>query len=190
MKVAVLGAGLLGVTSAWFLRQNGHDVIVIDKEKDVAMESSFANGGQISVSQSEPWANPYAPIKILKWLGSEKAPLLYRFKFDKKQWEWGLKFFRECFPGRTKKNTQDILGLAILSHKKLKELREKLDLKYDQKLKGILQIYSDEKELESAEKYTKFYKNNGWDKQVLTKQEAIGIEPALKNSSFLGIFLM
>ena len=183
MKVAVLGAGLLGVTSAWFLRQNGHDVIVIEKEKDVAMESSFANGGQISVSQSEPWANPNAPIKILKWLGSEKAPLLYRFKFDKKQWEWGLKFFRECLPSRTKKNTQDILGLAILSHKKLKELREKLDLKYDQKLKGILQIYSDEKELESAEKYTKFYKNNGWDKQVLTKQEAIGIEPALKNSS-------
>ena len=112
-----------------------------------------------------------------------RRPLLYRFKFDKKQWEWGLKFFRECFPGRTKKNTQDILGLAILSHKKLKELRGKTDLKYDQKLKGILQIYSDEKELESAEKYTKFYKNNGWDKQVLTKQEAIGIEPALKNSS-------
>lgn len=183
MKVAVLGAGLLGVTSAWYLRENGHDVTVIDKQNDVAMESSFANGGQISVSQSEPWANPYAPIKIMKWLGSEKAPLLYRFKFDKKQWEWGLKFFRECFPSRTQKNTQDILGLAILSHKKLKELREKLDLKYDQKLKGILQIYSELQELDAAEKSVKYYKEIGWNKKVISREEALEIEPALKNSN-------
>ena len=110
--------------------------LLLDKEKDVAMESSFANGGQISVSQSEPWANPYAPIKILKWLGSEKAPLLYRFKFDKKQWEWGLKFLGNVFLVEQKKYSR-YLEFGNLSHKKLKELREKLDLKYDQKLKGI-----------------------------------------------------
>ena len=103
MKVAVLGAGLLGVTSAWFLRQNGHDVVVIDKEKDVAMESSFANGGQISVSQSEPWANPYAPIKILKWLGSEKARYFIDLSLIKNNGSGDLNFLGNVFLAEQKK---------------------------------------------------------------------------------------
>ena len=77
MKVIVLGAGLLGVTSAYFLRQQGHDVTVIDRQATPAAETSFANGGQISVSHAEPWANPSAPLKVLKWLGKEDAPLLF-----------------------------------------------------------------------------------------------------------------
>ena len=77
MKVVVLGAGLLGVTSAYFLRQQGHDVTVIDRQAQPAAETSFANGGQISVSHAEPWANPGAPLKVLKWLGKEDAPLLF-----------------------------------------------------------------------------------------------------------------
>ena len=74
MKVIVLGAGLLGVTSAYFLRQQGHDVTVVDRQAAAAAETSFANGGQISVSHAEPWANPSAPLKVLKWLGQEDAP--------------------------------------------------------------------------------------------------------------------
>src|SRR6267378_8171064 len=92
MRVVVLGAGLLGVTSAYFLRQQGHDVIVIDRQATPAAETSFANGGQISVSHAEPWANPGAPLKVLQWLGKEDAPLLFRLRADLRQWSWGLRF--------------------------------------------------------------------------------------------------
>ena len=103
MKVIVLGAGLLGVTSAYFLRQHGHDVTVVDRQATAAAETSFANGGQISVSHAEPWANPGAPLKLLKWLGREDAPLLFRLRADLRQWLWGLQFLRECTPARTRR---------------------------------------------------------------------------------------
>src|SRR6185369_13093834 len=82
MKVVVLGAGLLGVTSAYYLQQLGHEVTVLDRQAAPAAETSFANGGQISVSHAEPWANPAAPFKVLQWLGQEDAPLLFRLRAD------------------------------------------------------------------------------------------------------------
>ena len=106
MKVIVLGAGLLGVTSAYFLRQQGYEVTVVDRQASAAAETSFANGGQISVSHAEPWANPGAPLKVLKWLGKEDAPLLFRLRADARQWRWGLQFLRECTPARTRHNIE------------------------------------------------------------------------------------
>ena len=100
MQVAVLGAGVVGVASAWYLRDAGHDVRVLDRQPAAGMETSFANGGQISVSHAEPWANPGAVAKIIKWLGREDAPLLFRLRADPQQWLWGLKFLAECLPGR------------------------------------------------------------------------------------------
>ena len=96
MKVIVLGAGLLGISSAYFLSQLGHEVTVIDRQATTGAETSFANGGQISVSHAEPWANPSAPLKVLQWLGKEDAPLLFRLRADVRQWAWGLQFLREC----------------------------------------------------------------------------------------------
>ena len=78
MRVIVLGAGVIGTTSAWYLARAGHEVTVVDRQPEAALETSFANGGQISVSHSEPWANPTAPLKILRWLGRVDAPLLFR----------------------------------------------------------------------------------------------------------------
>ena len=104
MNVIVLGAGLLGVTSAYFLRQLGHDVTVVDRQATPAAETSFANGGQISVSHAEPWANPSAPLKVLRWLGKEDAPLLFRLRADRLQWFWMLGFLRECTPARTRRS--------------------------------------------------------------------------------------
>ena len=115
MKVIVLGAGLLGVTSAYFLRQQGHDVTVVDRQATPAAETSFANGGQISVSHAEPWANPSAPLKVLKWLGQEDAPLLFRLRADMRQWLWGLQFLRECTPARTRHNIEQIVRLGTYS---------------------------------------------------------------------------
>jgi D-amino-acid dehydrogenase len=91
-------SGLLGVRSAYYLSQLGHQVTVVDRQASPAAETSFANGGQISVSHAEPWANPSAPFKVLQWLGKEDAPLLFRLHADMRQWLWGLQFMRECTP--------------------------------------------------------------------------------------------
>ncbi|MBC8119482.1 MAG: FAD-dependent oxidoreductase, partial [Burkholderiaceae bacterium] len=96
MHVLVLGAGVIGVTCAWFLRAAGHQVTVVERQSGAARETSFANGGQISVSHAEPWANPAAPRKVLRWLGREDAPLLFRPRLSAEQWWWGTAFLREC----------------------------------------------------------------------------------------------
>ncbi|MCX8018274.1 MAG: FAD-dependent oxidoreductase, partial [Rhodocyclaceae bacterium] len=82
MRIVVLGAGLIGVASAWFLAEDGHEVLVVERQSGPARETSFANGGQISTSHAEPWANPATPRKVIKWLGRQDAPLLWRFSAD------------------------------------------------------------------------------------------------------------
>src|SRR5258708_6423978 len=104
MKIVVLGAGVTGISTAWYLRQAGHDVTVVDRQHAPAMETSFANGGQISVSHAEPWANPGAPLKVLKWLAKEDAPLLFRLRPDLRQWVWGPAFLRRGTPARPRHN--------------------------------------------------------------------------------------
>src|SRR5205809_3305842 len=123
MKVAVLGAGVIGTTSAWFLSRAGHEVRVVDRQAEPALETSFANGGQISVSHAEPWANPGAPLKVLRWLGREDAPLLFRPGTDPHQWLWGLRFLLECLPSRSRRNTAQAFSLARYSREQLRELR-------------------------------------------------------------------
>src|SRR5690348_8041216 len=113
MKVIVLGAGVVGVASAWYLIKAGHEVTVIERQSAAGMETSFANGGQISVSHAEPWATPHAPAQIVKWLGREDAPLLFRMRADAEQWRWGVRFLFECLPWRSRRNIADILRLAL-----------------------------------------------------------------------------
>lgn len=183
MRVVVIGAGVVGMTTAWFLAKRGHEVEVIDQESASGLVTSYANGGQISVSQAEPWSNPGAPLKVLKWLGQEDAPLLFRMRADLKQWSWGLRFLLECFPSRTKKNMLDILRLGIYSKKCLQELRENEELQYHQITKGILQIHTDEAEFEAANRRLVTLLDHGLDMSVCTREGLLGIEPALKQSS-------
>ena len=124
MRIVVLGAGVVGVTSAWYLAQAGHEVSVVDRRSGPGLETSFANGGQISVSHVEPWANPDAPLKILRWLGQPDAPLLFRPRLDLRQWIWGLRFLYECLPSRTRRNMLQILAISKYSGAALRELRE------------------------------------------------------------------
>lgn len=179
MKVIVLGAGLLGVTSAYFLRQQGHDVTVVDRQAAAAAETSFANGGQISVSHAEPWANPSAPLKVLKWLGQEDAPLLFRLRADARQWRWGLQFLRECTPARTRRNIEQIVRLGTYSRNTLQQLRRDTGLSYDQRTQGILHFYTSEKEFDAAEAPAAQMRELGCDRRVISADEAVRIEPAL-----------
>ena len=181
MRVIVLGAGLLGVTSAYFLRQQGHDVTVIDRQATPGAETSFANGGQISVSHAEPWANPGAPLKLLKWLGREDAPLLFRLRADMRQWLWGLQFLRECTPARTRHNIEQIVRLGTYSRDTLQALRRDLGLEYDQRTQGILHFYTSQKEFDAAEAPAQQMRELGCERQVISADEAVRLEPALRH---------
>jgi D-amino-acid dehydrogenase len=179
MKTIVLGAGVTGVTTAWFLRQAGHDVTVIDRQPAAGMETSFANGGQISVSHAEPWANPGAPMKVLKWLAREDAPLLFRLRPDVQQWLWGLSFLRECTPGRTRHNIKQIVNLGLYSRSTLQQLRRQLDLPYDHLTKGILHFYTSQKEFDDAQEPARVMREYGCELDMKTADECVQIEPAL-----------
>ncbi|MBK7814231.1 MAG: D-amino acid dehydrogenase [Rhodocyclaceae bacterium] len=183
MRVLVLGAGLVGVASAWYLGQDGHEVVVVDRQPAPAMETSFANGGQISTSHAEPWANPAAPLKVLRWLGREDSPLLWRLRADAGQWAWGLRFLRECTPGRTRENIVAILRLALHSRALLKELRPALGLEYDQQQRGILHFYTDAAEFAHAMPQAELMRQYGCERVVKTAAECLAIEPALKHAT-------
>ena len=182
MKILVLGAGVIGVTSAWYLAKSGHQVTVADRQPMAGMETSFANGGQISVSHAEPWANPGAPLKILKWLGREDAPLLFRLRADPRQWAWGLRFLLECLPGRTRANTLTILEFALFSRKALQSLRRETGVAYDHLERGILHIHTDARELDAAHDRVALMQAHGCAMQIKTAAECVGIEPALGNA--------
>ncbi len=181
MKVIVLGAGLLGITSAYFLRQQGHDVAVVDRQASPAAETSFANGGQISVSHAEPWANPGAPLKVLKWLGKEDAPLLFRIRADLRQWLWGLQFLRECTPARTRHNIEQIVRLGTYSRDTLQQLRRDIGIAYDERTQGILHFYTSEKEFDGAEAPAAQMRALGCDRRVISADDAVKLEPALRH---------
>ena len=179
MKVLVLGAGVIGTTAAWFLREAGHEVTVVERRDAAAQETSFANGGQISVSHVEPWANPAAPFKILRWLAQPDAPLLFRPRLDWHQWRWGLQFLIECLPWRTRRNMLQILAISKYSGAALSELRAATGLSYDDLQRGILQIYTDREGFDNAAHAAELVRGFGIAREVKTPQECIALEPAL-----------
>ena len=115
MKVVVLGAGVVGTASAWYLSQAGHEVQVLERRSAAGMETSFANGGQISADHAAPWATPEAPLQALKWMLREDAPLLFRLRADPAQWRWGLQFLRNCTQARFEANAAQLMRLGRYS---------------------------------------------------------------------------
>ena len=179
MKIAVLGAGVVGVTSAWYLARAGHEVTVVDRQDAAAMETSFANGGQISTSHAEPWANPGTPAQVLKWLGREDSPMLFRLRADPHQWAWGLAFLRECLPARTRANAAQIAAINRYSRAQLLALRAETGIQYEQQTRGILRIYEGRQALDEAVAAASLEKLHGIDLRVLTPAECVALEPAL-----------
>ena len=182
MKVIVLGAGVVGTTSAWFLSKAGHEVVVVDREPGAGLETSYANGGQISVSHAEPWANPSAPLKALKWLAKEDAPLLFRLRADWRQWQWGLQFLRECAPARTRHNIIQIVNLGLYSRAALRELRAETGIRYDHLERGILHFYTSRSEFDAAQEPARIMREFGCELDMKTADECVAIEPALAHA--------
>lgn len=182
MHITVMGAGVTGITSAWFLRQAGFEVTVIDRQPQAGMETSFANGGQISVSHAEPWANPGAPLKVLQWLMREDAPLLFRLRPDLAQWRWGLSFLRECTPGRTRHNIRQMVNLGLYSRATLQRLRAETGIEYDQRTEGILHFYTSQAEFDAAQEPARQMRELGCELDMKSADECVAIEPALRDA--------
>jgi len=179
LKVLVLGAGVIGTTSAWYLAEAGHEVTVVDRQPVAGKETSFANGGQISVSHAEPWANPHVLPQAIKWLGREDAPLLWRWRADPAQLAWGLRFLAECLPGRTHRNIAAIVAMALYSRQQLQILRQSLGLEYDHLERGILHLYTDSDEFAAAIRAAKVMREFGLDRDTVDVDQCLAIEPAL-----------
>jgi len=183
MKILVLGAGVIGVTSAWYLAEAGNDVVVVERQSAPALETSFANGGQISAAHAEPWAKPSVLPKLLRWLGREDAPMRFRWRADPAQWRWAFGFLAECLPGRFDRNVQRLAELARYSREQLIALRERSGIEYDCLQRGILHFCSDAKAFEALARQAKAMNRPDAERRVLSRDECIALEPALARSS-------
>lgn len=173
---------MIGVTSAWYLAADGHEVIVVDRQPEPGRETSFANGGQISAGHAEPWARPGVLPKVLKWLGREDAPLLFRPRADLAQWMWGLRFAAECAPWRFERNCRALAGLASFSRQCLGRLRESTGIQYEALTRGILHFCSTARDFDELARHAESMRGLGIDREVKSAAECLALEPTLRDS--------
>ncbi len=180
--VIVLGGGVVGINTAYFALEHGLSVCIVDRQPEAGLETSFANGGQISVSHAEPWANPSAPLKVLKWLFDGDAPLLFRPKLDIHQWLWIARFLVDCLPHRASRHTTEIVRLATESRALLQQVRAKEGIRYDERTAGILHFYRDPREFEAAVPIAELMRRHGCNRQIIGADRVVEIEPAFEAS--------
>jgi len=164
-SVAVIGAGIAGITTAYYLAKEGYSVSVYEQERYPAMRTSFANGGQVSVSNSEVWTTWSNVKKGIKWMFKKDAPLLIRPRLDWAQWKWMAKFLYYTFTDAYEKNTKETIRLGLEASKLYKEIGVEEGLSFDQTPSGILHFYKDQAYFESAKNAQSIYQSNGvaWD---------------------------
>jgi D-amino-acid dehydrogenase len=180
MNVLVLGAGIIGVSTAWHLLERGHAVTVVDRQDAPARETSFANAAQISVSYCEPWANKHAPAKLLKWMFRNDAPLLFRPQLDWQQWRWGLQFLAQCNDRAFERNVRQLVALGAYSHAALKDVVRATGIRYQRLERGIAHFYTDEKSFADAAGAAELMQRFGVGRRVVSREELLAIEPAFR----------
>ncbi|MFN8972549.1 MAG: D-amino acid dehydrogenase [Alphaproteobacteria bacterium] len=183
MKICILGAGITGVTTAYQLARRGHDVTVLERQPEAAKECSFANGGQLSYSHAEPWANPNVFPKLLRWMWQDDAPLVFRLRADPHLIRWGILFLMNCLPARARNHSEALLRLGLYSKAKMDELIKETGLEFDFLDRGILHVFSSQKGFDHAKRQAEFQSNLGCNEQVMSLEEAIRKEPALAHAS-------
>ncbi|MFD1747529.1 D-amino acid dehydrogenase [Rhizobium helianthi] len=179
MKITILGAGVIGVTSAYYLAKAGHEVTVLDRQPGPALETSFANAGEVSFGYCSPWAAPGIPQKALKWIFMEHAPLILRPKLDVPMLSWMLQMLRNCTSERYALNKSRMLRLADYSRLALAEVRAETNVDYDQRMQGTLQLFRTQAQLDASAKDVKALAADGIPFEVLDPAGCIRVEPAL-----------
>ncbi|OCR26091.1 amino acid dehydrogenase [Pseudomonas syringae] len=180
MQVVVIGAGVVGLTSAWYLAQQGVQVTLVDRHADVAQETSFANGGQLSYSYVAPLADPGVIGKLPQWLLRGDSPLRFRPRLDPMQWRWCLEFLRACNDAQVRRTIGQMLSLSYLSRDSLNELLAAHPLDFDLIRTGKLVVYRDQQALVAAEPMVDWQRTLGADQQVLDGPACVALEPALQ----------
>jgi D-amino-acid dehydrogenase len=178
-EVIVLGAGIVGVATAYYLNKQGIDTLVIDRLGGPGLETSFANGGQVSVSYAEPWATPDAPLKVLKWMMRADSPLLFRPRFDPVQWRWLAAWLGQCLPARSRANTGKLVEMALASRACIQAIRAEERLEYDQEMRGILHFYRDKTAFAHGIEAARLMREFGCVREVVDTARVVEIEPAL-----------
>ena len=184
MKVLVLGAGVVGVTTAYELARDGHDVTVIDRCEGPGLETSFANGGQLSWDHGAPLAAPGVMQKALKWLGKRDAPLLFRLRLDPVLWSWTLNFIANCAESAYWRNAEPLLRLALFARERLHTIAKTEAIAFDHRHGGILGLYQDARELDRDVDTIRSWREFGGSRTALDHEGCIELEPSLKHSSF------
>ncbi|CAB4335740.1 MAG: FAD-dependent oxidoreductase [Actinobacteria bacterium] len=183
MKTIVLGGGIIGVTTAYYLAKDGHEVTVIEKNQEVGQEATGVNAGLIAPGHCFAWASPAAPKMLIKSLFGEKTSIRVQPSLDFRFYTWGLQFLRECTSERAAINTLAKLELSEYSQRKLYEIAAMENINYDQVTKGLLYLYRDESELELGLKKMELLSNEGVKMQVLDSQTLPNVEPAFAHST-------
>jgi D-amino-acid dehydrogenase len=179
MKIVILGAGVVGVTSAWYLAKAGHEVTVLDRQSGPALETSFANAGEISPGYASPWAAPGIPQKAVKWMFMKHAPLIIRPMADATTWRWMMEMLRNCTSARYAVNKGRMVRLAEYSRDCLIALRDETGIAYDNRSQGTLEVFRNQKQLDAIGKDVEVLKADGVPYEILDAKGCAAAEPAL-----------
>ncbi|USI72445.1 D-amino acid dehydrogenase [Sphingomonas morindae] len=183
MKVAIIGSGVIGVTSAWYLAEAGHEVVVIDRQAEPALETSFANAGEISPGYASPWAAPGIPLKALRWMFQDDAPLIVKPRADLAMLRWLAAMLRNCTAERYAVNKRRMVRLAEFSRDRLVELRGATGIAYDERSQGTLQLFREAKQMDGVAKDIEVLKADGVPFELLDHDGCLAAEPGLRASN-------
>jgi D-amino-acid dehydrogenase len=179
VRVIVLGGGVIGVTTAWWLASAGHEVEVLERQPGAALETSFANAGEVSPGYSTPWAGPHVPVKAIKWMLMKHGPLVVRPKLDLAMWRWIAQMLRNCTEKRYVLNKSRMVRLAEYSRDVLVQLRADTGITYDERSQGTLQLFRTQQQLDDIGDDVAVLKQGGVPYEVLDVVGCIRVEPAL-----------
>ena len=183
MKVIVLGAGVAGLACAWYLWRDGHQVTVVERNRGVGLETSFANGGQLSYSYVAPLASPSVIPKLPPWLLRRDSPLRFRPAIDPDQWRWCLAFLAACNQRTADETTRRLLRLAFYSRDLMHELVREQSIDFDYVHNGKLVVHTQKESFESAVRLMEYQRTLGAEQRALDPRECVEIEPALADMS-------
>ncbi|MCI0753157.1 D-amino acid dehydrogenase [Teichococcus vastitatis] len=179
MKVLILGAGVVGVTSAYYLARAGHQVEVVDRQNGAGLETSFANAGQVSFGYSSPWAGPGIPLKAVKWMIQKHSPLVVRPRLDPAQWRWMWQMLRNCTEKAYRINKSRMVRVADYSRSALADLRAETGIEYDERERGTVQLFRTQAQLDHVEGDLKVLRDYEVPFEVLDREGCVAAEPAL-----------
>ena len=182
MKVLVLGSGVIGVASAYYLAKAGHDVVVVDRQPGPALETSFGNAGEISPGYSSPWAGPGIPLKAIKWLLMRDGPLVIRPMLESRMWVWGMQLLANCTEKAYAVNKSRMVRLAEYSRDRLIDLRAETGIEYDHRTQGTLQLFREQKQLDHTHSDIEVLKQYGVPYEVLDPAACVAAEPGLASA--------